>query len=131
MLTIRQDISKVTITGLRGKTYIDRTDQSAQHVESSPSISITSETDRIYKSYKPDGVVVVHEDGNPRFEIMRDTLGDVVVWNPWSEKAKGMSDFGPADGYKQMGMSQSLQAPHLSPLQSRFYKEYYVIPLHL
>jgi len=26
----------------------------------------------------------------------------VVVWNPWVEKAKGMADFGPEDGYKKM-----------------------------
>lgn len=104
----------VTINGLKGKTYIDKTDQSAQHVETAPSISITSETDRVYKSYKPDGVIVVEEDGKARFEILRDTLGDVVVWNPWSEKAKGMSDFGPADGYKQMGMSHILGRPQLS-----------------
>ena len=36
------------------------------------------------------------------YEVTRDMLADVVVWNPWIEKAKGMSDFGPEDGYKQM-----------------------------
>lgn len=29
-------------------------------------------------------------------------LGDVVVWNPWDAKAKGMPDFGPEDGWKRM-----------------------------
>lgn len=106
-------------------------DQSAQHVETSPSIKISSETDRIYKSYRPDGVVVViHEDGKQRFEITRDTLGDVVVWNPWIEKAQGMSDFGPADGYKQMGRSQSLPTRRISPMP--FYKDnYYVTSLQV
>jgi glucose-6-phosphate 1-epimerase len=28
-------------------------------------------------------------------------LDDITIWNPWVEKAKGMSDFGD-DEYKQM-----------------------------
>jgi glucose-6-phosphate 1-epimerase len=36
------------------------------------------------------------------FEIVRDNLEDAVVWNPWIEKAKGMGDFSPKDGYKNM-----------------------------
>lgn len=33
---------------------------------------------------------------------MRDNLGDAVVWNPWTEKANGMSDFEPKDGFVNM-----------------------------
>ena len=29
-------------------------------------------------------------------------MSDVVVWNPWAEKAKGMADFAPDDAYKKM-----------------------------
>ena len=29
-------------------------------------------------------------------------MTDTVVWNPWDEKAKGMADFAPDDGYKKM-----------------------------
>ncbi|KAJ6176648.1 hypothetical protein N7485_003562 [Penicillium canescens] len=39
---------------------------------------------------------------NPLFSITREALNDVVVWNPWIEKAKGMADFGPDEAYKNM-----------------------------
>ncbi len=42
------------------------------------------------------------EGGRPRYEITRDNLPDVVVWNPWTDKAKGMGDFAPKDGFRNM-----------------------------
>jgi glucose-6-phosphate 1-epimerase len=33
---------------------------------------------------------------------VRDNLDDVVVWNPWVEKAASMGDFSPNDGWKEM-----------------------------
>ncbi|KAI9879498.1 MAG: hypothetical protein M1830_008374 [Pleopsidium flavum] len=97
-----QEISEVTISGLKGAAYIDKTQNASQYTESSSEVTIASETDRVYKSLEPKDAITVVEKGKLRFEIVRDTLADVVVWNPWSEKAKGMSDFGPEDGYKQM-----------------------------
>lgn len=46
--------------------------------------------------------IVVNESGKASFEIIRDNLDDVVVWNPWVEKAAGMTDFGPSDAWKEM-----------------------------
>jgi glucose-6-phosphate 1-epimerase len=66
-------------------------------------LSITGETDRVYTPSKvPEHPLVVSEGGKKVFEIVRDNLENVVVWNPWTEKAKGMDDFEPKDGYKQM-----------------------------
>lgn len=49
-----------------------------------------------------DDPITVSEKGAGGFELTRDMLPDVVVWNPWIEKAKGMADFGPEEGYKHM-----------------------------
>ena len=63
-------------------------------------ITFSGETDRVYT--KVDKTITILESDEPRFEVKRDALGDVVVWNPWTEKAKGMADFGPADGWRNM-----------------------------
>ena len=65
-------------------------------------MKITGEVDRVYKSIKQDTTSIVQSDGKSVFDITRDNLDDTVVWNPWIEKAKAMSDFEPNDGYKNM-----------------------------
>lgn len=55
----------------------------------------------MYKAIKQDTTSIV-QDGKPRFDVIRENLCDSVVWNPWIEKAKGMGDFEPKDGYKNM-----------------------------
>lgn len=44
----------------------------------------------------------VVEGGKKTFSVVRDNLNDLVVWNPWTEKAAGMGDFAPKDGWKNM-----------------------------
>jgi len=97
-----KDIAHTTVSGLSGATYIDRMKASSQQEETHSAISITAETDRVYKSVTPDKPIVVLEGGKERFSIVRDNLDDVIVWNPWAEKSAGMSDFGPADAWKNM-----------------------------
>lgn len=46
--------------------------------------------------------MIVNEGGQTAFSVVRDNLNDVVVWNPWTDKAAGMGDFAPKDGFKHM-----------------------------
>jgi glucose-6-phosphate 1-epimerase len=82
-------------------TYIDKMLNATEHQQSTPNLSISGEVDRVYKSIKQDTTSVV-QDGKPHLDVIRDNLDDTVVWNPWIEKSKGMSDFEPKDGYKTM-----------------------------
>ena len=82
-------------------TYVDKVLNASEHQQTDPSIRITGECDRVYKSIKQDTTSIV-QAGQSRFDVTRDNLEDTVVWNPWIEKAKGMSDFEPKDGYKNM-----------------------------
>ncbi|KAL8764312.1 MAG: hypothetical protein Q9184_000017 [Pyrenodesmia sp. 2 TL-2023] len=95
------DISRTTVSGLEDAAFIDKT-QGAKEVEPAKKpLSISSETDRVYTT-AADKPIIIAEDGSKRYEITRDMLNDVVVWNPWIEKAKGMADFGPEGGYRKM-----------------------------
>jgi len=95
------DISKVTINGLGSSTYTDKVLDSKDHEQTDTSLRILGEVDRVYKSIKQDTTSIT-QDGKPRLDVVREGLSDSVVWNPWIEKAKGMSDFEPKDGYKKM-----------------------------
>ncbi|KAK4136657.1 galactose mutarotase-like protein [Trichocladium antarcticum] len=97
------DIAAVEITGLDGASYVDKVDGAKTKTESSAPLTITGETDRVYTP-AGDGSspVSVVENGKTTFSVTRENLGNVVVWNPWAEKAAGMADFAPRDGFKNM-----------------------------
>jgi glucose-6-phosphate 1-epimerase len=95
-----QDISKVSIKGLEQIGFTDKVGGVKEKADEGTAITFDKETDRVYS--KADRNITVVEGGKTKFEVTRDSLPDVVVWNPWVEKSKGMADFGPADGYKKM-----------------------------
>ncbi|RYP44400.1 hypothetical protein DL768_009132 [Monosporascus sp. mg162] len=97
-----KDITKVEVAGLDNSEYLDKVDAAKAKTQSG-AVTITGETDRVYTPAKgPSEPVVVSEGGEPVFNVVRDGLKDVVVWNPWVEKAAGIGDFEPKDGYKHM-----------------------------
>ncbi|KAI1138049.1 galactose mutarotase-like protein [Hypoxylon sp. FL0543] len=96
------DISKIQVTGLEESEYIDKVD-AAKAKKQSGAVTIAGEVDRVYTPAKgPSSPVVVTEEGETVFSIVRDNLKDVVVWNPWTDKAAGMGDFEPKDGFQNM-----------------------------
>ncbi|KAG6042188.1 hypothetical protein E4U41_003934 [Claviceps citrina] len=98
-----KDISTVTITGLENSKYIDKMDGANVKTENSSPVTISAETDRVYTPANGAAhPIVISDSGVTRFRMVRDNLDQVVVWNPWIEKAKGMDDFTPKDGYKNM-----------------------------
>ncbi|GLB03103.1 hypothetical protein AtubIFM57258_007678 [Aspergillus tubingensis] len=99
-----EDITNVRVKNLQQKEYLDKTQGGAAITETSEAVEINKETDRVYKALDPKVPIVVStaSDDQPLFSITREALTDVVVWNPWIEKAKGMADFGPDEAYKNM-----------------------------
>lgn len=92
------DIRDVSIAGLKGAHYLDKTDKNARKLESADAIRITAETNRVY----PDtpGTVEIR-DAKFRRTIRVDKSGSAatVVWNPWTTQL--MPDFDPAE-HRQM-----------------------------
>jgi len=101
VLICEKDIGKVKVTGLAGVSYVDKVLDATTQIQSTPEITITGEVDRVYGAV-PQSTTSVIEGGKPRFDVVRENLSDVVVWNPWSVKAGSMGDFSPKDGYIQM-----------------------------
>jgi len=89
-----QDIHKVTVLGLAGLMYIDKTQKGEKFQENNEEISIVGETDRVYLS-TPD--VVKIGQGSGTILLQKEGFPDCVIWNPWIQKAKEMVDFGDED----------------------------------
>ncbi|EJT73915.1 hypothetical protein GGTG_07769 [Gaeumannomyces tritici R3-111a-1] len=97
------DIKSVSISGLDGAEFVDKVAANAVSKQAEGGLSITGETDRIYTpAGGPRAPVAVSEGGRKVFEVVRDNLDDVVVWNPWDAKAESIGDFAPKDGYHKM-----------------------------
>jgi len=86
-------IEKVNIFGLQGVNYIDKVDSGKIKTEENKSISISSETDRVYINGGANSVTI-NDKGNAEILIKTSGFNDFVVWNPWAEKAKAMADLG-------------------------------------
>jgi len=84
--------------GLNGVVYVDKTDglrEKHQHGD----VQISSETDRIYRNTLAT-VEIEDAAARRRLLVAKENSRDTVIWNPWSNKAKAMSDLG-TDEWRQ------------------------------
>jgi glucose-6-phosphate 1-epimerase len=93
------DIAQARVRGLDGLRYTDKTDARKEKTQKGD-VVITSETDREYLDAPRE---VELEDGTTRrrIRIANENARTTVIWNPWMEKAKAMSDLGDEE-WKQM-----------------------------
>lgn len=91
------NINQCTITGFNGHTYTDKISKEEGKTESREEIKISENVDRVYAGTESH---VVTSPGR-QIRVEKCNLPDTVLWNPWSVKAKEMSDFDD-DGYLEM-----------------------------
>jgi len=88
------DVANMTIRGLENCEYLDKVKDFARFNQQN-GIVIESEVDRVYVN--TGGDCVIEDKGLKRaIRISKQGSKSTVVWNPWTEKAEKMGDFGPA-----------------------------------
>lgn len=93
------DVGNMTIRGLEGCEYIDKVGETTRRTQQG-GIVIESEVDRVYVNTTAD--CVIEDKGLKRaIRISKQGSKSAVVWNPWTEKADKMGDFG-KDGHRGM-----------------------------
>ena len=92
-------VEKVRLRGLDTVRYLDKTDSNREKVQNGD-IVVASETDRVYMGTRNE---VEIEDPllHRRTNVTKENSLTTVVWNPWLQKARALSDFGD-DEWAQM-----------------------------
>ena len=86
------DVANMTIRGLEGCEYVDKVGATNRRTQQD-GIVISSEVDRVYVNTEAD--CVIEDKGLKRaIRIRKQGSRSTVVWNPWTEKAEKMGDFG-------------------------------------
>jgi glucose-6-phosphate 1-epimerase len=94
------DVEKASVFGLENTVFIDKTDGFKRKTQGSEPLRIAKETDQVHLGTQA-ACTVWDPAWNRRIVIEKSGSESTVIWNPWVDKSKGMSDM-TADGWKQM-----------------------------
>jgi len=103
-----KDVGQMSIRGLENCDYMDKAGGLSELKKQLDGIRIESEVDRVYLNTTAD--CLIKDRGLHRIiRIAKHGSNATVVWNPWTEKADKMGDFGP-EGYRGMVCVESANA---------------------
>ena len=87
------DVRQARIEGLHGKSFFDKVTQTERM--QAGDLTFAAETDSVYRTSEP---VTLHDPVlGRRLVVSTEGAGNVVVWNPWADKAKEVPDIGDED----------------------------------
>lgn len=95
------DINNAKVSDLTNCVYVDKVNNGVVSKETSDLVQINGETDRVYYSTGKEHTIITGNANKYNVVIKKENFPDTVVWNPWIDKAKGMTDFGDEE-YKRM-----------------------------
>ena len=87
-----RDVRLVRLQGLDAVRYLDKTDGYREKVQQGE-VVVRGETDRVYLD-TPGALELLDPAVHRRVGIAKENSLTTVVWNPWADKAKDMSDLG-------------------------------------
>ncbi len=99
------DITQTKISGLDSKTFIDALNGWEVFTQQGD-IAIDREIDRIYETNGED-IQIVDSQWQRKISIISKSSVNAVIWNPWVEKSKQLSQFGDSN-FKQMFCVESV-----------------------
>jgi glucose-6-phosphate 1-epimerase len=105
------DVREVSIRGLAGVDYLDKTDGMKRKRQDSDPIRITGETDRVYLNTQTTCVLDDPMKGR-RLLVEKGGSDVTVVWNPWITKAKALPDFGDEEWLRMLCIETCNAADH-------------------
>ena len=94
------DINAISITGLKGATYLDKLENFAPKTETADAIKISAEVDQHFLD-TTSAVEILDPKLKRKIRIQKSGSASTSVWNPWTTKSQQMPDFGNEE-YKQM-----------------------------
>jgi len=94
------DVTAVSISGLKGVSYLDKVAGFVEQTEASNALRIASEVDRIYQN-TPGTVEIFDPRLGRRIRVEKQGSASTVLWNPWIAKSRQMPDFGDEE-YERM-----------------------------
>jgi D-hexose-6-phosphate mutarotase len=87
------DVRRARVEGLHGKSFFDKVTQTER--EQSGDLEFSGETDAVYRTSAP---VTLHDPVlGRRLVVTTEGASNVVVWNPWADKAEEVADIGDDD----------------------------------
>ncbi|OMJ10908.1 putative glucose-6-phosphate 1-epimerase [Smittium culicis] len=94
------NINDTELVGLSGCKYVDKILGGSDNSDKEEPLVVTKSEDRVYAN-APDLLTVKVKGEKEIITVDKSGFKDYVFWNPWSELAKGMSDFGDSE-YQEM-----------------------------
>jgi glucose-6-phosphate 1-epimerase len=102
------DVAHVSVDGLGGAHFVDKTDDFKRKTQIEPTLYLTGATDSCYLDTRTP-VTLTDPGLHRRITVSKTHSDSTVIWNPWSEASAKMADMTP-DNWCRMTCIETVNA---------------------